>query len=650
MERRRVTVGEVKVLAPATMTVLSTKPGPGEPFADLPPFRRLQYLLLSLTPAQWDAIGKDGLGQSDLADAQRALFASFVPSPFVYQKSRVARSRATQWETVGERAALPDSARPGVRLRLVRHAAFQFPIVGKPNAFLGQDLPAHPDGSEVLTLVPTGDDLPAGTVFGERLRAELPSRAKPGQLNFAAPNLQKRLTADDVKTVGALVERAAKACQAELFADQRLARLPVKMDGAATAGEWLNALARGVNGTWRKVGPAYVLTDDMEGFGTRTARLAEWVADRRAWLENQLAEWRKKSAAATGAQAVGFAKDDPLALPPDWKSGEAAPLDTLPAPMQNALRQTAARLSGIGQTPLTLDATLVKTDTRMELQFVLPGGEIVEQGVGGFSSVSLSGLTAVGEKAKKAESDASGIIAAAPKNADELPALVRQAKAANQAQFYLLLPDDEAQADTLLQAAVNAAKASNLPVVAVISLLTKPTPDAQSLDKNVMGETSGEWEKRRGTGEKKQWRTPETIAGQTARLQKLAATPGLSGLALRDWATPGYFDKPTNETRTLGYTTDARLTFLRKNGVDPIDIADFDFERIGPAAELLSLPNFAPDKTRTAQWQSFRRARLQTPLDELRKTLHDTQPTLGLFLCQSADGVHLRVEKWLPKP
>jgi len=78
--------------------------------------------------------------------------------------------------------------------------------------------------------------------------------------------------------VGDLVRRVAKAANAEVYADPRLARLPVFVQGdeAARAGDVLQALCWAVTGAFRKVGPAaYVLTNDVAGLGTRKAALAD---------------------------------------------------------------------------------------------------------------------------------------------------------------------------------------------------------------------------------------------------------------------------------------------------------------------------------------------------------------------------------------
>jgi hypothetical protein len=144
-------------------------------------------------------------------------------------------------------------------------------------------LPVDEDEDDHTPRPPT---LPPG---GEAaFAARVPSRAKPSQLAFDAPALDVRVSLVGAQTVDDLVGRVAKATGLELFADQRVGRLPVWTKGnAARAGDLLEALARAITGAWRQVTPAapgtnrpvYVLADDVVGIGVRYARLWEWERD-----------------------------------------------------------------------------------------------------------------------------------------------------------------------------------------------------------------------------------------------------------------------------------------------------------------------------------------------------------------------------------
>ena len=88
--------------------------------------------------------------------------------------------------------------------------------------------------------------------------------------------------------------------------------------------------------------------------------------------------------------------------------------------------------------------------------------------------------------------------------------------------------------------------------------------------------------------------SPEVRQTLTALVQRLAATPGVAALALRETVTPGY-DRDADshygiQGDTLGYTPALRLLFLRKDHVDPLDLEPETYE--GQMNVDLSLPDF----------------------------------------------------------
>lgn len=82
LDRRVLTMGAITALVPRTMTMLNTRPGKPDPFADLRSEDRLFLLMAQWTPAQWAKAGSDtGIGAGDLTDEQRPLFAGLAPLP-----------------------------------------------------------------------------------------------------------------------------------------------------------------------------------------------------------------------------------------------------------------------------------------------------------------------------------------------------------------------------------------------------------------------------------------------------------------------------------------------------------------------------------------------------------------------------------------
>jgi hypothetical protein len=143
-----------------------------------------------------------------------------------------------------------------------------------------------PDGAAYLETARDNTSLFASGTrtlsYGALLRQEVPARAKPGDLPFESARLDSPLPLENAETLGDLVKAAGTACRLELYADARLAVLPVTIlrDGPIRSGDALRALSLAVTGAFRKVSSdgetAYVLSDDVEGLGTRQTRLSAW--------------------------------------------------------------------------------------------------------------------------------------------------------------------------------------------------------------------------------------------------------------------------------------------------------------------------------------------------------------------------------------
>ena len=111
------------------------------------------------------------------------------------------------------------------------------------------------------------------------LRAVVPNTPKSSDLSLSDAKFQQMVTLTGTKTVGELMARIAAKTHTELYADPHYASRALTMIGPmseAPASDVLAALALAVAGAYRQVGPAYVLTDDLEGVGTRRKRLQNW--------------------------------------------------------------------------------------------------------------------------------------------------------------------------------------------------------------------------------------------------------------------------------------------------------------------------------------------------------------------------------------
>jgi len=281
--------GHVYALAPPTMTVLNTSPALADlPLGDLAGQHPETYLLGSLTPEQLRQVGVGGLAYADMTPDQQSLMRALLPAPL---------------EIIPAAATLPDR-KYGTQQAQDERAAFDAQIKElsgdgvfgalRLHAYLTSDFYAHaPKGFGIGdtrgTLETTGAyKLPFGgySNMDSRgkgmeaiLRADVPNALKEGDFNWKRQDLDKPVTLPGVKTVDDLVARLAPATGLELYADTHYGRLDVLVAGdlkkPQPAADVMQALAVCVCGAWRQVGPAYVLTDDVQGLGFRQQFLAE---------------------------------------------------------------------------------------------------------------------------------------------------------------------------------------------------------------------------------------------------------------------------------------------------------------------------------------------------------------------------------------
>ena len=273
--------GLVRALAPPTMIVLNTAPGEPNIYAGMPPLDAFTLLLASLSETQWSALTSvSGLGVSDLNPSQQQIFASLI--------SRGGKLLVRPQYAAGEKQDDKDQRDltdqlPQAHLRLGQTVALSLPPKDDPNSSYGDAPIPPPPGAPRQYEVAERDnyDSSATKDYGADVRAEVPNVPKRGQLDFSSVPLKTAIPLSGLKTVGDLVTRIGGLTHTELYADSRLEKKPLTLIGgpAAPAGDLLRALAFCLCGTWRQVGPAYVLTDDIIGIGTRRQIWTEYEED-----------------------------------------------------------------------------------------------------------------------------------------------------------------------------------------------------------------------------------------------------------------------------------------------------------------------------------------------------------------------------------
>ena len=350
--------GTVTAIAPATMVVLNTQPDPPNLAADLSPLTALNMLAASLDDTQWQAlISEHGLGLADLTDdTQRGLFHALFRNGHLWIGSEDPAL-----------LDLPQEQRPDVRdatdqidttrVRLGQEANIELhDQAGHIIGFYGD----RPDADRRLHTYRPKTPPPAAE-HNVALRAATPNTRKSSDLDWNSRTLQVTISTTGLKTVGDLVARVSQRTGLELYVDPHYAGKTVTISGtvnAAPACDLLQALCACVTGTFRQVGPAYVLTDDLLGVGVRRKHLAEWEqeANSASWelrrqagtlmVKRHAADARKMSSfgdtLAMTPEEMAALPDDPAMPGVPASSGGSYPIAKMPAAQQARVRQAAA--------------------------------------------------------------------------------------------------------------------------------------------------------------------------------------------------------------------------------------------------------------------------------------------------------------------
>ena len=268
--------GPITVIAPASRVVLNEDPAPPDMSADLNSRPAFRMLAASLDDSQWAALTSErGLGLADLTDGtQQALFHALFR-----------RGRLWVASQDPEMAKLPDDQRMdtrdvsdqigGVRLRLGQTAHLYVHDTKGQTIFFS--IKSADAAKRLHTWAPKQE--PPAVQNNVTLRAVVPNTPRMGDLRPDDAALQVSLPLAGARTVEDLIARIAALTHKEIYADPHYAHRTLTLLGpaqSAPAGGLLEALALAVAGTYRQIGPAFVLTDDLAGVGARRQRLAEW--------------------------------------------------------------------------------------------------------------------------------------------------------------------------------------------------------------------------------------------------------------------------------------------------------------------------------------------------------------------------------------
>ncbi|MDX1932086.1 MAG: hypothetical protein SFU56_05745 [Capsulimonadales bacterium] len=660
---RKVTrVGSLTALTPTTMTILNTRlPADVDPMANLQSWDRMQLFQASLTEEQWRKMGTEqGLGLADMDQEQKELFLGMIP-----EKATLSRQRqATRWtegidlaEVKGlapenRQGKLTAAQRMGARLRMNRTIRMWLPDAENGNTYAAW-VPERPENTQYWSLSQSGDTIRRGEVFGVKVVAEVPARSKPSQLRYDLSDFDIDIAIGNAKTVGELVRRIAEVTGKEIRADARVSGLSVQWAAGegdtVRAGDLLRALALAVTGTYRQVGTAYILTDDIEGIGARQARIREWAQQLMLARNLRMRDFWKRLRKMQPGRFIRYASGDPMA--PDAKLAEKLeqqrevqriPYRPLMVPAEElgpALKKQVdlavkAHEENIRdnpqQRPVAAHLVQVQIETRTTL--LLPGIGPVEFQMGGMGIDSMlpppkqtllsSGRSADLPFEPPTGMSVGGVLLFEPTADEDIPAAVDLAFQRGFRQLWVSLPLDPLAGRKQLEAVITEAKKRNLPVYAVLRLMQKPRTEKNAFTPvNILGETYGEWAARKERtpdvypGEKETIRRsgewfdpsdPATLPQLKRRILEIAATPGLAGIALRDIATPGFrtasrpnrgYEYVPESAADLGYSLTNRVALLREADTDPIDIITGQYGVPGGDTNI-NLPFFAEEQMR----------------------------------------------------
>ncbi|MBC7806299.1 MAG: hypothetical protein H7145_09120, partial [Akkermansiaceae bacterium] len=699
--RRLFTQDTLTLIAARDQRIIADVPQKSaDPFAKMSSRERLSVFMSLLSREQWKAAtGEKGIGAEEMTDEQRTLWFSLLPGDKItLQKNhRISTGdRSFRYEREGEpQEFAPDT----VRIRLVRRIELLFEKVGVEDSrySTSTDGPVGSDPDTVYTgnFEYTPDERqPTGKIpvqaFGATVLQTVPNRLKKGDLDFASPAFNAALPlTEKTETVSELIERVGKRTGFNLRCDKRVGDLMVYRrvtpGGTVSAGDLLQAVCLSVCGTFRKISPAtgekvYLLTHDTEGINARFLRWSDWAEEAVQKKYDAVEGASKKTALVNPLSMIGFAPNDPNALPPALlaRVDAAYQKERYGAAPEFKMSELPPGLRKQAQTSLDWWAkkgTALKTDTlrvgtELTCQLLLPGGIAVEPSSYGrdFGGQYLQKIAVVAKpgavpQPTKGEPPAKPVplprgtgrrvlLLPFPTETNEVEKLLRTAQRKGFTDVWLRIPlqGDEKRTERL-QVAVKSGTRIGLRVGAIVDVLRgyKGIPDV-----NTLGETGDAFTKRTLAKHPERDYYASRFPGWNiwdenvikSGLVPLASVPGLSALALQATAAPGHAGIVQGGDGIpsgghLGYTVAMRLACLDANGFDPIDAGDYS-HALGLRTEVgLFTANALWDEFTTFRWKQNKRE-----MARMHAVLKNVAPKLPVYLNDRASSYTSPNSSW----
>lgn len=551
---------------------------------------------------------------------------------------------------------MEDSER--VRLKIEPRLRFLIPVADQRGAYTMRepDDEAGQPGDEVIRRDDTEEKNPSET-FGVAVREVVPNVPKKGQLD--TEGLTATIDVPAKVTVGGLLTRIGSATGREILADARVRDLSVRFpEGKGRAGELLDALALAVTGTYRKLGPAYLLVADVNGAGARKLRLAMWEDEIEQAVRAQEVLWRES---LTKSGLLGNARldaKDPLQSTEELQNrlirhpGQEQPFFS-PEELNQEQRGFLNRfLASDKEGRYSRDK--VGIESNVKYRFVLPNGQALPSE--GYLGPDWLYRTNPDQRPMRPdpevplaanEEGANRPLAVTLNSLPEAKAAVETARAFGFTELWVQTDRKE-----ILAAVVQ----EGMPV----RLYARPWTmggNRQDSDRTILGEggrtvvgrmnTSVGWASLVRMIRMQSWPRlgPVTFDGDVlspidpywrtvhSRLVDLAGVPGLAGVVLNDSLIHGYepvedtvvyamYNRAQSEMWAFGYDERARLAFFRAKGFDPIDLTS---ERLRHPIDVFTpfFPRYPRDGGKGvdgayADWRNFLALANTTALQALR--------------------------------
>ena len=683
--------GGVTAIAPATMTVLNANLGVPSIYLNIPAREAFTLLAANMTDAQRQMLTSErGIGIADMEnDLQRGLFMALIPGDSLPYRPRFLSG---QPDGSGENAGGGTLQNPlqngrlrvGMKMNMVVHSPGHETMGFVPSM-------RAPKGPPLYDVANQDHLFRQDTVDGVTVRSVVANTLKKSQLNYDLPALQTTISLQGLNTVGDLTARIGEKTHMELYADRHYEAKKLTVTGAshgALASDLLRALAVCVTGTYRRVGPAYVLTDDVIGVGMRRAQIAEFQSDADAQRQKPIeeAEAKLQQRQALWKRPLS-AFGDPLAPSPEQMAmkdenvlGGGAfrtlkiNFDQLTPVQKDALKRYSE--ASIHNNP---DHSGAGIDFDRDMQMTLiPSVQLLVPGVDGPIDTDIgqwvsdnfrdmanwkqrpapkpAPLTGKANAPEENLPPMAGLVNAIPRRAlltscrtaDDVNNAVTKMKRMGLNELWLAVftngtsringtpfPMLAPNSPDLLNYALKITQGTGIALYPVIDMFQWGTdvPHDQ-MDFTILGETSVQYAQRvhkrnvliaaaNGSdppGQPSSRLTasvfaPEAMARLKGLVSALAQRPGIAGIVWRETDPEGYAETDSrNSMRAagngqLGYTTEARLAFLRSHHADPLDVERTSQGRGLEQRANTSLPLFDDwgiGTTLEREWNRFR--------------------------------------------